>query len=262
MASLLAMVRRPPSATARRQLVDAFYLAGKWERYTASRLTYGSRVIDHRARQIKVKYRKVFVRLAAHLATTDLNADEYFTLLLDRIREKRRAPLILRVTLLGTTFYNQLVAEQRLVRKRQFAGREDRATLTYRTIPVAESGTAPASLARDMARLLLYRRQYHWFEWGRFWLLFGSEFSGAFLFVTPEYRAAGTEPRVHLSRQQLQDWHALAEDERTATHVRHTVDFFRQRARTLSCLQQTSFPPLEQVAMALLKAQSTTPLPP
>jgi len=248
------------SVRARRQLVDAFYLACKWERYTADRLTYGSRVVDHRTKQIKLKYRKVFVRLATHLATTDLTPDMYFGLLLDRISDKRRAPIILRVTLLGTVFYNQLVSEQRLQRKRQFAGREDRETLQYHTIPSSEPGTAPTVLARDVARMLLYRRQYHWFEWGRFWLLFGSEFSGAYLFVTPEYRLAAGDALVHLTRAQRQDWDALAGDRVVTARVRKTVLDFRQRARTLPCLQQPSaMPPMEQVAMALLSSPSTPP---
>jgi len=264
MRTALATRAQQPSASARarRTLVDAFYLACKWERYTASRLTYGSRVVEPRAKQIKLKYRKVFARLAVHLATTDLSPDQYFALLLDRISDKRRAPIILRVTLLGSKFYNQLVSEQRLARKQQFAGREDRETLTYRTIPVAEAGTAPASLARDVARLLCYRRQYHWFEWGRFWLLFGSEFSGAFLFVTPEYQPTADEAFVHLTRVQRQDWTVLAGDRHLAAQVRETVLAFRRRARTLPCLQQTSsiFPPMEQVAMALLTVQSSKPL--
>lgn len=250
------------SARARHTLVDAFYLACKWERYTASRLTYGSRVVEPRAKQVKLKYRKVFVRLATHLATTDLSPDEYFALLLDRISDKRRAPIILRVTLLGTKFYNQLVSEQRLNRRREFAGREDRETLTYRTIPMAESGYAPAALARDVVRLVCYRRQYHWFEWGRFWLLFGSEFSGAFLFITPEYQLTAEEAFVHLTRRQQQDWTELAGDQRLAAQVRKTVLEFRRRARTLSCLQQSSStpPPMEHIVTALLTPRSIAPL--
>lgn len=250
-----------PSALARQTVTvasDPYWLACKWERYTATRLPYGSRVTEPRGRRVKPKYLKTFIRLAKHLQATDLSPDAYFTLLLDRISDKRRAPLILRVPLLGTRFYNQLVSEQRLRRKQQFAGREDRETLSYRTIPTAEPGYAPASLARDVARLTLYRRQYHWFEWGRFWLFFGSEFSGAFLSVTPEYCENTGDPLVSLSQVQLTDWHALERDDRLAAQVRETVRVFRRRVRTLPCIQQMAgSPAMEQVVTELLRPRLT-----
>ena len=240
--------------------LDPFWVALQWEKYTANKLTYGSRVIEYPARRIKSKYLKTFVRLAKHLDETDLSPAMYFTMLLDRIRNKKRAPIILRVPLLGTTFYNTLVSEERLKRKQQFAGQEDRETLEYRTLPIQESGWTPAALAIDVAKLTRYRMQYFWFDWGRFWLLFGPEFGGAFLYVIPEYRDKVHDPRAPLTKRQLDDWRIVEDDTRLAGQVRETVMNFRSRVRSLPCLQTPHLPTVEQLASQLLKLRSMPPL--
>jgi hypothetical protein len=258
MLGMLAESRGNVVPMTRKQKTDPFWVALQWEDYTKSRLTYGSRVIEHPARRIKAKYAKAFARLAKHLDETDLTPQMYFTLLLERVTNRKRAPIILRVPLLGTKFYNEVVSEMRLKRRQQFAGQEDRATLAYRTLPVPESGWAPTRLADDVARLTTYRSQYSWFEWGRFWLLFGPEFSGAFLYVTPEYREAFNDPLIQLGPQQLKEWRQLDRDDRLSGQVRETVSAFRHRVRSLPCLQQTGQATLETIATQLRRPHLLT----
>jgi hypothetical protein len=182
--------------------------------------------------EILPQFVAAFTRLATYLdANPTITADEYFTLLCNRFSNTSRIPLNTKA--LGSDYYNNIVAEQRGRRREMFDGREATDTKTYLAVPALRSRMAPDALMRDVARFAAYRGTYHWFPWGRFWLFFLPEFSGAFLFVTDEYQRAFDDPLLHLTVEQHADWRALAADERMALKVRDCVTSFRMSVGNL-----------------------------
>lgn len=215
---------------------DPFWLAQRWEQYTAGRLAAVSdlkrgpmRKVSQRG-QILPAFVKAFERLAVYLDQTGISVDEYYTLLCNRFATSK-IPISSRA--LGSDYYNKLVTEQRTRRQSLFAGRDAVDTQTYLAVPGGRPSVAPESLARDVARFATYRATYHWFPWGRFWLFFHPEFSGAFLFAIDEYRSAFSDPLVHLSEAQADDWQALVDDPKQASKVRDCVTSYRRHVGTL-----------------------------
>src|SRR5512147_354992 len=204
------------------------WLALRWESAVREKTGHRIRVVDPRLRQIKLPYVKTFKRFAEYLKQSNTTADRYFTLLLARFGD--RTPYTKQ---LGSTFYNTIVAEQANRRKQMFDGRDDAMTQSYLVRRPTEPGDSAWRIAVDAARLAVYRRQYHWFEWGRFWMFFAGEFSGAFLFLSPEYRHPGV-PDL-LSEEQRREWSALEQDEKRRDRARSHYRLFRRRVGSLEC---------------------------
>lgn len=227
--------RRRPLGKGRSSLpVDAttvhglLWLAMRWESLVFKATGRRLRVVERPILQIKPPYIRTFQRFAAYLKREGIAADRYISLLLARFED--RTPYTKQ---LGSRFYNAIVAEQATRRQRMFGDQPDPRAEAYLVTRPTDPADAPSRLAVDVARLVVYRQQYHWFEWGRFWLFFAGEFTGAFLFLCPEYHAPGV-PDL-LSEQQRQEWVALERDERRQQRARQHYRLFRRRVGSLQC---------------------------
>ena len=215
-----------------RPIPEPFSLACTWERPAAERIGVRLRVTTPDA-ELKPAYLATFQRLSDYLvARGDLAPEEYFGLLLNRFVGKVRRVPRFSTKLLGTEFYNRIVDEQRGERRARFAGREDTETRAT-TIRAETSGFDFEQLAVESARFALLQHQYPWLHWGRFWMFFGAEFSGAFLYATPEYRIRGPigidgkNPELHLVPRQRREWDVLEKSPRLARSVKDMVIRYR-----------------------------------
>lgn len=206
---------------------DLLWLALRWEAYINHKLNARMSVTDRKTQTIKSQYVKVFIKLDTHLKQTKTSANEYFSLLCTRFRERQTA-LRPYTRNLGGTFYNTIVDEQRVKRSVRFGGRPDQPRQTYLDLPTHSAGYTSPQLALDTVRLAKYRRQYHWFDWGRFWVLFAHEFSGSFLYCSPSYRDL---PRSlqQLSTAQADEWKSLDGDRKLAARTHEHYRVFRDR---------------------------------
>jgi len=224
---------------------DLLWLALRWEAYIQGKLNARMSVVDHRLQQIKSKYVKTFQKLDVHLRTSNTSANEYYSLLCTRFREHQTA-IRPYTRNLGGKFYNTIVEEQRVKRSARFGGRPDQPRQTYLDLPTRSAGYTPPRLALDTVRLAKYRRQYHWFEWGRFWVLFAHEFSGTFLYFTSSYRDL---PRTlqQLSTEQQREWVSLDGDQKLVDRTREHYRVFRHRVGVIAW-HQTHGQSLESLA--------------
>lgn len=233
------------------------WLALRWETYIKGKLGRRVQVVDHTHQVIRAKFRPAFERLAAYLDETGITANEYFTLLLAQCQDTGIQPF---TNLLGGRHFNNLVEQQRAQRRVRLSGSHPlTAQQSDLDLPIPEAGYTPPRLALDTARLAVYRRQYHWFEWGRFWLFFANEFSGAFLSLTSSFVELPRGLRV-LTPEQAREWRTLDDDPNLARKTREHYRVFQHRVGALTWNQESRALSLEQLAVRLLSPPSSRPL--
>jgi hypothetical protein len=179
--------------------------------------------------RITPRFEKAFDRLTEHLNATGITADQYFGALTSRAI-RSRGQFRPWTNNLGLPHYNQFVTQELAKHAERMDGQTTRADAGFNRLRPKHGVLTDAELEQDVLKSITYRRQYHTMSNRHFWLLFSGEFSGAYLYVSDDFRRCRL---VHfLTDEQRSQWDLLADDESLASQIQARCSTIAARVGT------------------------------